>query len=57
LRFSEVRIVENDGKDLRMALGQERARNPRWAAASESEFLTQRKLSNASDELIFGEPF
>jgi hypothetical protein len=45
LRFSEVRIVENDGKDLRMALGQERARNPRWAAASESEFLTQRKLS------------
>jgi hypothetical protein len=55
LRFSEVRIIEDDGKDLRMALAQERARNPGGAAAGESDFLAERKLGQASDDLIFGE--
>jgi hypothetical protein len=55
LGFGEMGVIEHDGEDLRMAFGQERSRDAGRSAASESDFLTERKMREAGEELFFGD--
>ncbi len=44
LRFGEMGVVEHDGQDLLVALGEEGAGDPAGAAACQGDFLTERKV-------------
>jgi len=55
--FAEICVVEDDGEDWRVAFGEESAGDTAGAAASERDFLAERKLREAGDELFFGVAF
>ncbi len=57
LGFGEMRVIEDDGKDLRAAFREQRPRHAGGSAACQSDFLAERKLGKPTDELIFGDPF
>ena len=57
LGFGEVSVVEDDGKNLWVTFGEEGAGDPGGAAAGERDFLAERKLSEAGEELFFGHAF
>src|SRR5437773_1246888 len=54
LRFREVRIVEDDRDDLRVAFGEQSARHARRAAARQRNFLAERQLWQSPEQLILG---
>src|SRR5260370_33637379 len=54
LRFGELQIVQHDGENLRVPLGEERAGRASGAAAAERDLLSQGKLRKARDQLSFG---
>src|SRR6266481_1359667 len=54
LRFGHVRIVENNGDNPRVALGQQRACHARRPATRQRNFLSERKLRKPREQLIFG---
>ena len=56
LGFGDMRVVEDNRKNLGAAFGEQRARHSVRAAAGESYFLAKWKLRKPSDELIFGDP-
>ena len=55
LRFGEIGVVEDDGKYLRMAFGEKRASDSAGTATCERNFLTERKLREAREQLSFGD--
>ena len=55
LGFGQVGVVENDGENLRMAFGEERACDSSRAATGERDFLAERKLREPGEELLFGD--
>jgi hypothetical protein len=57
LGFGEMRVIEDDGKDLRAAFRKQRPRHTAGSAACQSDFLAERKLGKPADESIFGDPF
>ena len=57
LGFGEMRVIEDDGKDLRAAFRKQRPRYTAGSAACQSDFLAERKLGKPADESIFGGPF
>jgi hypothetical protein len=52
-----MRVIEDDGKDLRAAFREQRPCHAGRSAACQSDFLAERKLGKPTDELIFGDPF
>src|SRR5438046_54680 len=54
LRFREVRIVEDYRDDVRVAFGEQSARHARRAAARQRNFLAERQLWQAPEQLILG---
>ena len=57
LGFGEMRVIEDDGKDLRAAFAEQRPCHTGRSAACQSDFLAERKLGKPTYELIFGDAF
>jgi len=57
LGFGEMRVIEDDGKDLRAASREQRSCHAGRSAACQSDSLAERKLRKPTYELIFGDPF
>lgn len=57
LRFGEKSVVEDHVDQLFVALGEKRAGDARWPAPRQGEFLAERKLRKACDQLILGVAF
>lgn len=55
--FSEIGVIEDDGENLRVAFGEERAGDSAGAATGERDFLAERKLREAGEKLLFGDTF
>src|SRR5262249_52791417 len=54
LGFSEIGIVEDDWKNLSVAFGEKSACDAGWTAASQGDFLSERELWEAGEDLLFG---
>src|SRR6266704_5549841 len=54
LRFREIRIVEDDRDDVRVAFGEEGACDAGGSAARQRNFLAERQLWQAPEQLILG---
>src|SRR6266851_375080 len=57
LRLGEVGIVENHGEHLRMALREQGAGNARRASTRQRNFLAERDLPKAGEQLLLGVAF
>src|SRR5713101_9315090 len=54
LRFGHVGVVQHNGNGLRVTLGKQRARDPRWSSPRQRDFLAERKLRQTREQLLFG---
>ena len=54
LGFGEIGVVEHDRENLWMAFGKERAGDSAGTTTSERDFLAERQLCEACEELAFG---
>src|SRR5215471_3038415 len=54
LRFGQIRIIEDNGKNLRVAFRKKRARDARGTAPRQGDFLAERNLWKAREQLLLG---
>ena len=56
LRFGEIGVVEDYRKNLRMAFTKESTGDPGGSPACQCDFLSERKLRQAGEKQVFGDP-